>query len=59
MSDEEIAVQLAAAILQATIALPNRFANVSAGDQQILLAAQLSVKVYQTVLGVLKEAKPA
>ena len=54
MSNEEIAVRLSAAILQPSIALPARRANIEASDEQIQLAAELAVRVYKTVLGVLQ-----
>jgi hypothetical protein len=54
MSNEEIAVRLAAAILQPSVPLPARRSNVEAGDEQIRLAAELAVHVYKTVLGVLE-----
>ncbi len=54
MSNEEIAVRLAAAILQPSVVLPARFANVVEGDEQIRLAAELAVRVYKKVLGVLQ-----
>ena len=54
MSDQEIAVHLAAAILQSSVALPSRFANIGEDDGQIQLAAELAVRVYKTVLGVLE-----
>jgi hypothetical protein len=54
MSNQEIAVRLAAAILQSSVALPARYANVGESDGQIQLAAELAVRVYRTVLGVLE-----
>jgi hypothetical protein len=54
VSNEEIAVRLSAAILQPSIALPARRANIEASDEQIQLAAELAVRVYKTVLGVLQ-----
>ncbi len=57
MSNQEIAVRLAAAILQPSVTLPARRANIEMGDEQIQLAAQLAVRVYQTVLGVLQPSE--
>jgi hypothetical protein len=54
MSNQEIAVRLAAAILQPSITLPPRRANVETGDEQIQHASELAVRVYKTVLGVLQ-----
>jgi len=54
MSNQEIAVRLAAAILQPSVALPAPRANIEASDEQIQLAAELAVRVYKTVLGVLQ-----
>jgi hypothetical protein len=54
MSNQEIAVHLAAAILEPSVALPARRSNIEASDEQIRLAAELAVRVYQTVLGVLQ-----
>ncbi len=54
MSNEEIAVRLAAAILQPSIVLPARRSNIDASDERIQLAAELAVRVYRTVLGVLQ-----
>jgi hypothetical protein len=54
MSNEEIAVRLAAAILQPSVVLPARRARIDESDEQIQLAAELAVRVYRTVLGVLQ-----
>jgi len=54
MSNQEIAVRLAAAILLPSVALPARRANIETGDEQIELAAELAVRVYKMVLGVLE-----
>ena len=54
MSNEEIAVRLAAAIVQPSVALPARRANVESNEEQIQLAAELAVRVYKAVLGVLQ-----
>jgi hypothetical protein len=54
MSNQEIAVRLAAAILQPSVTLPARRANIEAGDEQIQLAAELAVRAYKTVLAVLQ-----
>jgi len=54
MSNQEIAMHLAAAILQSSVALPARFANIEENEGQIQLAAELAVRVYKTVLGVLE-----
>ena len=54
MSEQEIAVRLAAAILQPSVVLPARRASIEANDEQIQLAALLAVRVYNTVLGVLQ-----
>jgi hypothetical protein len=54
MSNQEIAVRLAAAVLQPSVALPARRANIQAMDEHIQLAAELAVRVYKTVLGVLQ-----
>ncbi|MDH4209483.1 MAG: hypothetical protein OEV76_11460 [Anaerolineae bacterium] len=54
MSNQEIAVRLAAAILQPSVALPARRASADVGDEQIQHAAELAVRVYKTVLGVLQ-----
>ncbi len=57
MSDEEIAVRLSAAILTPSVALPSKFANITAADEQILKASQLAVRVYKVMLGVLQETE--
>jgi hypothetical protein len=54
MSDQEIAVRLAAAILQPSVALPARRASVDGIDEQIQQGAELAVRVYRTVLSVLQ-----
>jgi hypothetical protein len=54
MSNEEIAVRLAAAILVPSVTLPPRRANIDAADQQIQLAAELAVEAYKAVLAVLQ-----
>ena len=58
MTDEEIAVRLSAAILTPSVALPSKFANIFAADDQIKKAAQLSVRVYRVMLATLKEPEP-
>jgi hypothetical protein len=57
MSNEEIAVRLAAAILQPSVVLPARRSSVETSDEQIQLAAELAVHVYKTVLAVLQQPK--
>ncbi len=57
MSNEEIAVRLAAAILQPSIVLPARRSNIETSDEQVRLGAELAVHVYKTVLGVLEQPK--
>jgi hypothetical protein len=59
MSNEEIAVRLAAAILEPSVAVPARRANVDLKDEQIQSAAELAVRVYKTVLGVLQPPESA
>jgi len=54
MSNEEIAVRLAAAILVPSVTLPPRRASIDAADQQIQLAAELAVEAYKAVLAVLQ-----
>jgi len=54
MSNEEIAVRLAAAIGKPSVELPARRANVESNEEQIQLAAELAVRVYKAVLGVLQ-----
>ena len=54
MSNEEIAVRLAAAVLQPSVVLPARRSNIEQSDEQIRLAAELAVRVYKTVLDVLQ-----
>jgi hypothetical protein len=55
MTNEEIAVRLAAAILQPSVVLPSRRANVQDTTELIQNAAELSVHVYRTVLEVLQK----
>jgi hypothetical protein len=55
VTNEEIAVRLAAAILQPTVTLRARRANVEEDDEQIQLAAELAVRVYRTVFRVLQQ----
>lgn len=59
MSNEEIAVRLAAAILEPSVAVPARRANVDVKYEQIQSAAELAVRVYKTVLGVLQPPESA
>ena len=54
MSNEEIAVRLAAAILQPSVALPARRASTEGGEEQIRLGAELAVHTYKAVLAVLQ-----
>jgi len=54
MSDEEIAVRLAAAILQPSVVIPARRASIEENDEQLQHAAGLAVRVYRAVLGVLQ-----
>ena len=54
MTNEEIAVRLAAAILQPSVALPARRANAPDTEELLQNAAELAVRVYKTVLGVLQ-----
>ncbi len=54
MSNEEIAVRLAAAILQPSVALPARRASSDGTEEQIQHAAELAVRTYKTVLAVLE-----
>jgi hypothetical protein len=55
MSNEEIAVRLAAALLQPAIALPARRANIQDSEEVLQNAAELAVRLYRTVLGVLEQ----
>lgn len=55
MSNEEIAVRLAAAILEPSVALPSRRANVRDTDELLRNAAELAVSVYRAVLGAIQE----
>jgi hypothetical protein len=55
MSNEEIAVRLAAALLQPAVALPARRANVQDNEEMLQNAAELAVRLYRTVLGVLEQ----
>jgi hypothetical protein len=57
MTNQEIAVRLAAAILVPGVALPARRASIDALDEQILQGAELAVRTYEAVLKVLE--KPA
>ena len=59
MTNEEIAVRLAAAILQPSIALPARRASAEGSDEQMRLGAELAVRIYRLVLGVLEEPAAA
>jgi hypothetical protein len=59
MSNEEIAVRLAAAILEPSVGLPSRRANVRDTDELLRNAAELAVSVYKTVLGVLESPQSA
>jgi hypothetical protein len=54
MSNEEIAVRLAAAILQPSVVMPTRRANIVEDNEQLQHAAELAVRVYRTVLSVLQ-----
>jgi len=54
MSNQEIAVRLAAAILQPSVVIPARRANIEENDDQLQHAAELAVRVYRAVLGVLQ-----
>ncbi len=55
MSNEEIAVQLAAALLQPAIALPARRANIQDNEDVLRNAAELAVHLYRTVLETLEQ----
>jgi hypothetical protein len=59
MTNEEIAVRLAAAILQPSIALPARRASSEGSDEQMRLGAELAVRIYRLVLAVLEEPAAA
>ena len=55
MSNEEIAVRLAAALLQPAITLPARRANIQDNEDVLRNAAELAVHLYRTVLEVLEQ----
>ncbi len=55
MSNEEIAVQLAAALLQPAVALPARRANIQDNEDVLQNAAELAVHLYRTVLRALEQ----
>jgi hypothetical protein len=55
MSNEEIAVRLAAAIIEPSVALPSRRANVRDTEEVLRNAAELAVSVYRAVLEVLQQ----
>jgi hypothetical protein len=55
MSNEEIAVQLAAALLAPAVALPARRANIQDNAEMLQNAAELAVHLYRTVLQVLEQ----
>jgi len=54
MTNQEIAVRLAAAILQPCIVLPPRRGSSEGTEAQIQGGAELAVRVYKTVLEVLE-----
>lgn len=55
MSNEEIAVRLAAAVIEPSVALPSRRADVQDGEESIRKAAELAVRVYRTMLEVIEQ----
>lgn len=59
MSNEEIAVQLTAAVLAPSIVLPSRRANVQDSEEMIRKAAELAVRVYRSMLEVIEEPPSA
>jgi hypothetical protein len=59
MSNEEIAVRLAAAILHPTVVMPSLRENVGLHEDQLRHSAEFAVRVYETVLAVLQPPEPA
>ncbi|MBN1458984.1 MAG: hypothetical protein JXA57_05570 [Armatimonadetes bacterium] len=55
MSNEEIAVRLAAAVIQPSVVLPSRRANITDSEDMIRKAAELAVSVYRTMLEVIEQ----
>jgi hypothetical protein len=55
MSNEEIAVRLAAAVIEPSVLLPARRADVQDSEESIRKAAELAVRVYRTMLEVIEE----